>query len=212
VIKIPKGSYIQVLRPRNETVEKEPGAPPASSQRYWPFAAAWQLLRCGIARLDRACDRSRLARIAPSPIEPRGELAESPIWAGFRFSNVVVAVGTPLFFRSTDGLERNFSANFPKDLALADQLLLAHRPAYPLWNEWAPFEDVAAPVKLDRFLRGLNSTVTVASARQISFGGLAGKRTIVIGQPRFAPLLVDLLAGQNFRPPAYIPGNISPGS
>src|SRR5579862_2372589 len=51
-----------------------------------------------------------------------------------------------------------------------------------------------------------NSTVTVASARQISFGGLAGKRTIVIGQPRFAPVLVDLLAGQNFRPPAYTPG------
>jgi hypothetical protein len=52
----------------------------------------------------------------------------------------------------------------------------------------------------------LNSTVTVASARQISFGGLAGKRTIVVGQPRFAPLLVDLLAGQNFRPPPYTPG------
>jgi hypothetical protein len=117
----------------------------------------------------------------------------------------VVALGTPLFFRSTEGLERNFGANFPKDLALADQLL-AHQPAYPLWNEWAPFEDVSAAVNLDRFLRGLNSTVTVASARQISFGGLAGKRTIVIGQPRFAPLLVDLLAGQNFRPPPYTPG------
>jgi hypothetical protein len=116
-----------------------------------------------------------------------------------------VAVGTPLFFRSTDGLERNFSANLPQDLTLADQLLV-HRPAYPLWNEWAPFEDVAAAVNLDRFLRGLNSTVTVASARQISFGGLAGKRTIVVGQPRFAPLLVDLLAGQNFRPPPYTPG------
>jgi hypothetical protein len=52
----------------------------------------------------------------------------------------------------------------------------------------------------------LNSTVTVASARQISFGGLAGKRTIIIGQPRFAPVLVDLLAAQNFRPPPYAPG------
>jgi hypothetical protein len=117
----------------------------------------------------------------------------------------VVAVGTPLFFRSTDGLERNFSANFPEDLTLADQLLM-HRPAYPLWNEWAPFEDVVAAVNLDRFLRGLKSTVTVASARQISFGELASKRTIVIGQPRFAPLLLDLLAEQNFRPPPYSPG------
>ena len=133
------------------------------------------------------------------------EVAESPIWAGFRSSNVVVAVGTPLFFRSTDGFERNFSANLPEDLGLADQLLL-HRPAYPLWNEWAPFEDVAASVNLDRFLRGLNSTATVVSARQISFDGLAGKRTIIIGQPRFAPLLLDLLADQNFRPPPYAPG------
>jgi hypothetical protein len=35
---------------------------------------------------------------------------------------------------------------------------------------------------------------------------LAGKRTIVMGQPRFAPLLVDLLAEQNFRPPPHATG------
>jgi hypothetical protein len=28
----------------------------------------------------------------------------------------------------------------------------------------------------------------------------------VLGQPRFAPLLIDLLAEQNFRPPQYVPG------
>jgi len=133
------------------------------------------------------------------------ELAESPIWAGFRSSNVVVAIGTPLFFRSADGFERNYGANLPDDLRVADQLLL-HRPAYPLWNLWAPFEDVGAAVNLDRFLRGLNSTATVVSARQISFGGLAGKRTIVMGQPRGAPLLLDLLADQNFRPPLHTTG------
>ena len=84
--------------------------------------------------------------------------------------------------------------------------MLLHRPAYPLWSLWAPFDDVGAAVNLDRFLRSLNSTTTVVSARQISFGGLAGKRTIVMGQPRFAPLLLDLLAEQNFRPPPYAPG------
>jgi hypothetical protein len=133
------------------------------------------------------------------------ELAESPIWAGFRSSNVVVAIGTPLFFRSADGFERNFGANLPDDLEVADQLLL-HRPAYPLWNLWAPFEDVGAAVNLDRFLRSLNSTATVVSARQISYGSLAGKRTIVMGQPRGAPLLLDLLAEQNFRPPPHALG------
>jgi hypothetical protein len=64
---------------------------------------------------------------------------------------------------------------------------------------WAPFDDIGAAVNLDRFLRSLNSTATVISARQLSYGGLAGKRTIVMGQPRGAPLLLDLLADQNFR-------------
>jgi hypothetical protein len=65
---------------------------------------------------------------------------------------------------------------------------------------------VSAVLNLDRFLRGLNSTATVVSARQLSFGGLAGKRTIVMGQPRGAPLLLDLLAEQNFRPPTHVTG------
>jgi hypothetical protein len=206
VIEIPKGSYVTVFRPRTEIAETEPGPPPASSPRPWPFAAG---LAIGLATALLASIALVIGlRGRPNntfPDRASRELAESPIWAGFRSSNVVVAVGTPLFFRSTDGLERNFSANFPEDLTLADQFL-THRPAYPQWNEWAPFEDVAAGVNLDRFLRGLNSTVTVVSARQVSFGGLAGKRTIVVGQPRFAPLLVDLLAGQNFRPPPYTPG------
>lgn len=132
-------------------------------------------------------------------------IADSPIWAGFRSSNVVVAIGTPLFFRSVDGFERNFSVNLPDDLGAADRLLL-HKPAYPLWNLWAPFEDVGAVVNLDRFLRSLNSNATVVSARQISFGGLSGKRTIVMGQPRGAPLLLDLLADQNFRPRSHVAG------
>ncbi|MEI9972518.1 MAG: hypothetical protein WDO73_10960 [Ignavibacteriota bacterium] len=133
------------------------------------------------------------------------ELAESPIWSGFRNSNVLVAIGTPLFFRSKDGFERNFGANLPDDLGMADQLLL-HRPAYPVWNLWAPFDDVSATVNLDRFLRTLRSSVTVTSARQLSISELAGKRTIVIGQPRYAPLVLDLLADQNFRPPPYAAG------
>jgi hypothetical protein len=206
VIEIPRGSYVPVFRPRREIAETEPGAPPTGSHRHWLLAPG---LTIGMALASLALIALVIGLLwranSAFPDRASRELAESPIWAGFRSSNVVVAVGTPLFFRSTDGLERNFGANLPEDLALADQLL-THRPAYPQWNEWAPFEDVVSTVELDRFLRGLNSTVTVASARQISFGELAGKRTIIIGQPRFAPLLLDLLAEQNFRPPPYIPG------
>jgi hypothetical protein len=175
--------------------------PPQTTDRFWTGVA------CGaglLAIVTLAAGLVWWTMGAPSDRAPR-EIAASPIWSGFRSSNVVVAIGTPLFFRSVDGFERNFSANLPDDLNVADRLLL-HRPAYPVWNLWAPFEDVGAVVNLDRFLRSLNSTSTVVSARQISFGALAGKRTIVMGQPRGAPLLVDLLAEQNFRAPPHTPG------
>ena len=194
--------YVEPHIPLPRVVEPAPPAlPTRQADRFWTGVAwgAGSLALIAIAAgllwwaIGRSGNRVPL------------ELAESPIWAGFRSSNVVVAIGTPLFFRSVDGFERNFSVNLPDDLGAADRLLL-HRPAYPLWNLWSPFEDVGAVVNLDRFLRSLNSTATVVSARQISFGGLSGKRTIVMGQPRGAPLLLDLLADQNFRARPHVPG------
>jgi hypothetical protein len=179
----------------------EPARPSRPADRFWIGVA------CGagaLALVTVAIGLLWWTMGASANRAPR-ELAESPIWAGFRSSNVVVAIGTPLFFRSSDGFERNFSVNLPDDLSAADRLLL-HHPAYPIWNLWAPLDDVGAAVNLDRFLRSLNSTAAVVSARQISFGGLSGKRTIVMGQPRGAPLLLDLLAEQNFRPPLHSPG------
>jgi hypothetical protein len=133
------------------------------------------------------------------------EAAQSPLWTGFRHRNVVVALGSPLFFRSGDGFERDFRMNLPSDLSAADRLLL-RRPATPQWNYWAPFDDVGGAVKLDRFLRDINSTATFVSARLLSIGALAGQRTIVVGQPRTVPLLVELLRDQNFRPPDHANG------
>jgi hypothetical protein len=176
------------------TIELEPPPAPLPSTRFWS-GVAWG---AGSLALLILIAGAIWWVLRPSGKAPR-ELAESPLWTGFRSSNVVVAVGTPLFFRSKDGFERNYHVNLPEDLQVADKLLL-HWPAYPLWNLWAPLDDVSAAVNLDRFLRSLNSTATIAAARQISFGGLAGKRTIVMGQPRGAPLLIDLLAEQNFRP------------
>jgi hypothetical protein len=181
-------------------VELEPLPAPLPSNRFWS-GVAWG---AGSLALLILIAGALWWALRPSNKAPR-ELAESPIWTGFRSSNVVVAVGTPLFFRSNKGFERNFYANLPEDLQVADKLL-SNWPAYPLWNLWAPFDDVSAAVNLDRFLRSLNSNATVVSARQISFGGLAGKRTIVIGQPRAAPLLIDLLAEQNFRPRPHVTG------
>jgi hypothetical protein len=175
--------------------------PPAVPDRFWTGVA------CGVGSLLLLAVAGALLCWSLGAYTDRAtrQLAGSPIWSGFRSSNVVVAIGTPLFFRSADGFERSFAANLPDDLGMADQLLL-HRPALPLWNLWAPFDDVGAAVILDRFLRSLNSTSTVVSARQISVGGLAGKRTIILGQPRYAPLLIDLLAEQNFRPAPHATG------
>jgi hypothetical protein len=176
-------------------------APAGLTSRFWMGVASGAgsllllTLAVGLAWWTLGANSNRAAR----------DLAESPIWSGFRSSNVVVAIGTNLFFRSVEGYERSFQLNLPEDLQVADQFLL-RKPAAPLWNFWAPFEDVAATVNLDRFLQGLNSSVSVISARQLSSGGLAGRRTIVMGQPRGAPLLIDLLADQNFRPPPHTTG------
>ena len=192
--------YVETYVPPPVQLAPPPAvAPPAN--RFWAGVAygagslALVILATGLIWRTVSASTDRAPRA----------LAESPIWTGFRSSNVVVAIGTPLFFRSKDGFERSFRANFPDDLGVADELLL-HKPAYPVWNLWAPFEDIGAVVNLERFLRTLNSTATVVSARQLSFGGLAGKRTIVMGQPRGAPLVVELLGDQNFRLPPHITG------
>ena len=200
-LRFERNTYRPYVEPHiRPTVELEPLPAPLPADRFWS-GVAWG---AGSLALLMLIAGALWWTLRPSGKASR-ELAESPIWTGFRSSNVVVAVGTPLFFRSKAGFERNYHANVPEDLQVADKLLL-NWPAYPLWNLWAPFDDVGAAVNLDRFLRSLNSTATVVSARQISYGGLAGKRTIVMGQPRGAPLLTDLLAEQNFRPTPHTTG------
>src|SRR4029077_9189520 len=110
------------------TVELAPQPVPAG--RFWTGVV------CGAGALSVVMLLGVLLwrLLGPSDRAPR-ELAESPIWSGFRSSNVVLAIGTPLFFRSKDGFERNYHANLPDDLQVADQLLL-HWPAYPIWNLW----------------------------------------------------------------------------
>ena len=200
-LRFERNTYKPCLAPNvSPAVELAP-PPLAAPDRFWTGVA------CGVGSLLLIAIAVALLWWSLAAYTDRAmrQLAGSPIWSGFRSSNVVVAIGTPLFFRSADGFERSFAANLPDDLGMADQLLL-HRPALPLWNLWAPFDDVGAAVILDRFLRSLNSTSTVVSARQMSVGGLAGKRTIILGQPRYAPLLIDLLAEQNFRPAPHATG------
>jgi hypothetical protein len=186
----------------NELCPNEPVPARIARDRFWigwVYGAGMSaLVLLGAALIWRS------AGDAPVSAGSR-EVAESPLWSGFQHRNTVVALGSPLFFRSGDGFERDFRMNLPEDLSDGDQFL-SRRPASPQWNYWAPFDDVGAAIKLDRFLRDMGSTATVVSARLLSIGGLAGQRTIVVGQPRTAPLLIDLLHDQNFRPPVHTTG------
>jgi hypothetical protein len=126
------------------------------------------------------------------------EVREHPLWRGFRSTDVEVLIGSPLFFRNESGFERNLELNTPEDLPLAQERL-ARWPAYPYWEHWAPFQDIPAAVLLDRALVAMGSNVTVVAARQRSIANLGLRRTLIVGHPRFAPLLENLLAQQNFR-------------
>ncbi len=129
-------------------------------------------------------------------------VANHPIWREFRSSDVQVITGTALFFRRENGYERNFSLNLPEDLPAAPKIL-SRWPAFPVWDVWTPFEDVTTAVVLDRFLQRIGSTATYSMARRTSVGGLSNRKTIILGSPRMAPLLADLLANETFRAPVH---------
>jgi hypothetical protein len=126
--------------------------------------------------------------------------AHHPLWQGFASSSVDVRFGSALFFKYSSGYERNWALNRPEDVHKA-MGLLKNWPAIPVWDKWASFDDLAAAVTLDRFLRELHSTASFLSAREQSIGNLTGRRTIILGHPRFAPLLQELLADLDFRGP-----------
>ena len=83
-------------------------------------------------------------------------------WVTNRLAVEFAVSGVSAFGEDEQG--RIYHANYSEDLQVAEQLL-GHWPAYPLWNMWAPFDDIGAAVNLDRFLRSINSIATVIPAR-----------------------------------------------
>jgi hypothetical protein len=139
------------------------------------------------------------------------------LWSGFRATEVQVLEGSPLFFKTNRGYERNWRLNFPQDAANARNKL-ANWPAIPAWDKWVPFDDLKGALILDRFLGQLNSSVNLVPARERSAGSLTGHHTIILGHPRFAPVVAELLAGLNFHAPmearslsGFVNANPKPG-
>jgi hypothetical protein len=133
-------------------------------------------------------------------------LASHPIWRGFTNTQVDVLIGTPLFFINEHGFERLFDHNLPEDVPDARKRLSIW-PALPRWDIWTSYENVGAAVSLSRALSELGDTLAFIPARDESVGTLSGRKTIVLGAPRFAPLLLDVLADENFTVPKDAPRN-----
>lgn len=130
-------------------------------------------------------------------------VALHPIWAPFRSGPVTVALSTPLFFRSAKGHERNFRLNYPADLRDAEKVL-REVPAAPEWGRWVSFGDVAAVWQLGRHLSSMGSTPSFRNVLDLSAVDLADKNTVVVGHPRGAPILLEVMKGLNFQAPPVV--------
>ena len=137
-------------------------------------------------------------------------VANHPIWRGFSSSQVEILVGTPLFFRTATGFERSFSVNTPLDLPEAQRLLKSW-PAHPYWDLWMPYHSLPAVLQAKHALEDFGSTVALAPARDRSLSTLSTRRTIILGPPRFAPVIEDLIAHENFYEKPRGPGEPSRG-
>ncbi len=194
---IGKNVYRLQLMPREPALTEVVPAPsqPRRVRGFWTGAAVGLAAGVVLAAVLLLMVRSQVPFLAAEPAAAR-----HPLWRGFASTAVDVCYGSALFFKYSFGYERNWGLNRPEDVHKA-MGLLKNWPAIPVWDKWAPFDDVAAAVTLDRFLRGLHSAASVFSARQQSVGNLAGRRTIILGHPRFAPLLQEVLSDLDFRGP-----------
>ena len=217
-IQIPKGNYALLFRPLSPVphCESTNVTLPAVSQvpQAIPSRETTVLIPTS-SRLDRRGFLTGLAvgltiatvggGLLMSRSHTRDEripaaIASHPIWAPFRDSRVTVVLSTPLFFISENGLERDFRLNYAEDLAVAPKTLL-RRPASPEWDQWASFSDVLSVARIEESLSALGAHTSVRSAREGSLADLRGSKTIVLGHPRGAPFLLDVMRDLDFRPP-----------
>jgi hypothetical protein len=182
--------------PRPVTPDAAPATRPVTPDKeFWKGAAAG----AGCASVLFAVAALVVGFRAQHDALP-ASIANHPLWSGFRSAEVDVLEGSPLFFKTSRGYERDLRLNFGEDVSHAKDVL-TNWPAVPTWDKWAPLGDIGAVIGIDRFLRQFNSTAKVVPARERSIGSLAGRRTIILGHPRFAPLLAEVLASLDFRAP-----------
>lgn len=196
-LEIPRYSYV----PQFIKVEPAP-APPQPRARtetrggrgFWRgFAAASGLFGvfAAIVLLKPGGDSRRVA------LDPA--VAESPFWSGFVHpgSQPIIALSTPLFFRTQGSYFRDFRMNFHEDLAHA-RSLIGNQQTWPSWTTFVSLSDAESALFLERLFSASGSRAVVKSAREVTSGELQQNAVVFLGHPRGSLPLMDLLAGLPF--------------
>jgi len=200
-IEFQKHSYVPVFRAdwRQESKWR--------SYLRWPqgfwygFVAATALASVLLAIVTRSAPRH-----AKQPYIPH-EVLRSPFWNGFagRANRPLIAISTPLFFRSADGFMRHSRLNFAEDLPFQKELL-PKGFTWPLWDSWMNIRNIQAALHVSQVLAALHSEPAIESARHVSLDKLRGRATLFLGHPRGTAALVDLLTPLNFHVDKSSPG------
>ena len=132
-------------------------------------------------------------------------MAQSAFWAPFfePKSPPLLAVSTPLFFKTKDNYIRDFNLNFLDEMPNRPKSL-SPPVAWPIWTTWISYSDAEAAMLLTNFFNSAGTSVSLTTGRQIQESDLESHAVVFLGHPRGMPLLNDFLKTRNFY--AYQPG------
>lgn len=174
-------------------------AVPAAGPRRFRLSPFWRgfLAACLVCALLGGAFWAMRWQRAPRAEAPA---ARHPFWAPWTRSagEPVVAIATPLFFRTQDGYTRDFRLNLPEDLPHTDRIL-GTPGVWPVWDTWVGMSDLLSASHIEEFLQSGGKRPRIVVARRLTQEDMRTRPLIVLGHPRGAPILLELLAGRDFQ-------------
>lgn len=191
-LEIPRYSYVPQFREAAASSEPAPQpelANPGGRGFWWGFAAAsaiFGIIGAAVLLMPREAARGVALDRA---------VARSPFWKAFVHpkSQPIIAVSTPLFFRTHGSYVRDFRLNFQEDVVYA-KTLIGGQPAWPSWTTFASLTDAETVLLVERLLSPYGARAVVKSAREVTSEELQKGPIIFLGHPRGSPPLLDLLS------------------
>ena len=206
-IEIPKQSYSPV--PVAVPVLK---AEPVPSPKVLPVWSSWQVrIALGATALIFGAAGWLFASVwdgrgMRETSIGRAGIGPSDFWKSLlgEEKDPVLAISTPLFFKTKEGYIRDFRLNFFEDLP-SETMPVPSSLAWPVWATWISYSDAESAVILTRFLYSLGRSASLTNGRQIQLADLERRPAILLGHPRGMPVLADYFKSFNFYP--YRAGN-----